>query len=451
MKRIRVLSVLAALMCSLLAGMAQDADAPLSIEAAVALALSRNPQMLVALEEQEELKGTIKEVRSGAFPQVTFQGYGLRMRDPSILNSSSFDNVPPEFKDALVPVPNNIFDIGIDVKQPIYNAGKVRTALKLAEESLAEKGAASESVRQHLTFKVLQAFKNLLLMEANRDVVRETRQQSVQHLEQAKVRFSSGVATEIDVLRSEVNVANMEPELIRAENRVRFARAAINDLIMADLEAPTKIEGSLEFRPWDAGILEEIQRRTLDLRPELQAARRQVQQARLTVSLANAQNKLTVDMEAHYGWAVREFQNLVQSDYQRWNLTLNFKLPVYDSGRKAGLMMQAQARLRAAEQRLAQLENECRLEVKQAYDDMQSSAKAIAAAQLSVQQAEKVLTLMQANYRYGAATTLDVTDSQTALVEARNTQIISIYQYEMAKARLRLASGSPILDMEVDR
>ena len=100
MKKIRVLAVLAAGMCSLLAGMAQDADAPLSIEAAVALALNRNPQMLVALAEQEELKGTIKEVRSEAFPQVTFQGYGLRMRDPSILNSSSFDNVPPEFRDA---------------------------------------------------------------------------------------------------------------------------------------------------------------------------------------------------------------------------------------------------------------------------------------------------------------------------------------------------------------
>ena len=113
--------------------------------------------------------------------------------------------------------------------------------------------------------------------------------------------------------------------------------------------------------------------------------------------------------------------------------------------------MQAQARLHAAEQRLAQLENECRLEVKQAYDDMQSSAKAIAAAQLSVSRLKRCLHMMQANYQYGAATTLDVVDSQTALAEARNSQIGATYEYEMAKARLRLASGSPILDGEVDR
>ena len=52
------------------------------------------------------------------------------MRDPSILNSSSFDNVPQEFRDALVPVASNMFDIGINVKQPIYNAGKVRNGLE---------------------------------------------------------------------------------------------------------------------------------------------------------------------------------------------------------------------------------------------------------------------------------------------------------------------------------
>jgi outer membrane protein TolC len=133
MPRARILLAIAITSGSLLIGMAQDAAGPLTVEAAVELALKRNPEMLVALEAQEELKGKIKEVRSGAFPQVTFQGSGLRMRDPSILNSSSFDNVSQEFRDALVPVASNMFDMGIDVKQPLYNAGKVRTALKLAE------------------------------------------------------------------------------------------------------------------------------------------------------------------------------------------------------------------------------------------------------------------------------------------------------------------------------
>jgi outer membrane protein len=429
-------------------GVAQSVVPPLTMEAAVELAIQRNPEMLISLEEIAQLKGKITEVRSSAFPQVTFQGYGLRMRDPSILNSSSFDKVPQEFRDALVPSASNLFDMGINVKQPIYTAGKIRNALRLAEESLKEKRDVSESVRQMLTFKVFQSFNDLLLAEANRDLVREMKQQRVQQLELAESRYNSGVATEIDVLRSKVNVANLEPALIRADNGIRLTRAAINSLIVVDLEAPTQIVGSLEYRPWSAGTLEEIQRRTLDQRPELQASRKQVEQARLYLALARAENKLTVDMEGQYGYSVRELNNMFVPDYSRWNLTVNFKLPLYDSGRKSGLVAQALAQLRAAEQRLAQLENDYRLDVKQAYDDMQSFAEAIAAAKLSVGQAEKVHTMMQANYRYGAATTLEVMDAQTALAVARNSQISATYDYEMAKARLRLASGSPILDKE---
>jgi len=415
------------------------------------MALERNPAMQIAQDGVEELKGRITEVRSQAFPQVSLQGYGLRLRDPSILNSSSFDKVPQEFRDALDPVPSNMFNVGVEVTQPIYTAGKVRTALKLASESLAEKNASREAVRQQLTFRVFQAFHNLLLVRKDLDVKRKTHQQRQKHYEQAKIRYDNGVATETDVLRSRVNVANMEPELIRAENRVRLARAALNNLIVVDLEAPTEIEGSLEYRPWAAGSLEEIQKRTLELRPEVDAARRQVQQSRLTVSLANAENKLTVDMAAQYGYAVRNPGNIFNNDFANWNVRVNFRLPFFDSGRKSGLLAQAEARRHAAEQSLVQLENDVRLEVKQAFEDMNSAEQAIAAAKVSVEQAQKVFEMMQANYQYGAATTLDVDDSQTALTEALNNEIYATYDYEMSKARLRLASGSPILDQEVNQ
>jgi outer membrane protein len=434
---------------NLQSGLAEEKIEPLTLEKAVALALERNPEILVALSELDELEGKITEVRSGAFPQVTFQGYGLRMRDPSILNSSSFDNVPKEFKDALVPRANNMFNMGINVKQPIYNAGKVRTALRLAQESLGEKGFSRDGVRQQLIFKVFQAFNDLLLAQANLEVVRDTQKQRKEHLEQARTRFLSGVSTEIDVLRSEVSVANLKPDLIRSENRVRLAMAAINNLIVADLEAPVQIEGALEYRPWLVVALEEMQRHALDQRPEVQAARNQLQQAKLMTSLAKAENKLSIDMEGQWGYSVRQPQNFFNNDFSSWNLTFNFKLPIFDSGKKTGLVRQASARVHTAEQRLAQLENNVHLEVKQAYDDMRSAAEAISAAKLSVSQAERVLRMMQSNYQYGAATTLDVTDSQTALSLARNSQIGATYEYEIAKARLRLASGSPILDGEV--
>ena len=425
---------------------AEDDTTHLTLKEAVKMALERHPEVQIAQEEETELKGKIQEVRSGAFPQVSFHGYGLRLRDPSILNSSSFDDVPQEFRDALVPRANNMFDMGVSVTQPLYTAGKIGTALDLARVSLDEKKTNTEMVRQQLTFKVFQAFHDLLLAQENRKVLTDTQRLREQHLEQARNRFENGVATEVDVLRSEVHAANLEPEIIRSENAIELARSTLNDLISVGLDTPTNIDGELEYREWQPEGLETIQQSALLNRPALESLRQQVQQARLTLSLAHAENKLSVDLEGKAGYTVREPQNFFDNDYSKWSISVNFNLPLWDSGRKAGLVLQASARVRAMEQLLLKMQNDVRLEVKKAYDAMKSSEKAIAAAELSFRQAEKVLEMMEANYKYGAATTLDVMDSQNALAMARNARIAAIYDYEMAKARLRLAAGNPILD-----
>jgi outer membrane protein len=429
----------------------QEADHPLTLREAVELALKRNPEVLLADEQITEVKGKIAEVRADAFPQLTLNGSGLRMRDPSILNSGSFDNVPIEFRDALTPRSVNNFSVWANVHQPIYTAGKVRNAIRLADVGKQEKEDGLEAARQRVTFKVFQAFHDLLLTQENQTVTRETYEQRRKHLDQARERFKQGVATEIDVLRSQVNVANLEPELIRAENRVRMARSALNSLIMVDINAPTRVDGQLQYKPIPSPQLISEQARAMELRPELEVARHQVEEARLLVRLAEAQNRLSVDMDAAWGHSVRQPSDFYKNDFSRWSLTFNFKLPFYDGGRKAGQLIQAQSRLRSAEHSLALLQNGVKLEVKSACDELESSARAIEAAQLNVMQAEKVLGMMQSNYQYGAATTLDVVDSQTALAVSRNSRIAATYEYEMAKARLRLAQGAPILDAEVTK
>jgi outer membrane protein TolC len=423
----------------------------LTLANAIQFAQERNPEVLVAREQLAELKGTIQEVRSQAYPDISVQGFGLRLRDPSILNSASFDELPDEFRSALVPRGANLFDVGVTVKQPLYSAGKVSAGIRLAEEGQREKEAALEAVRRNVAFKVFQAFHDLLLAQANLNVVLETARQRESHLEQANNRYAQGVATETDVLRSQVNLANVAPERLRAENSIRLARATLNNLIVVDLDAPTQVEGKLEYRPWKLPAVAEIQTQALENRPEVQVAHRLVQEAVLLETLAQAEKKPTVDLEGRFGYNVRDPQNLFHQDYTRWNITLNFRVPIYDGGRKAGLMAQAAARKRAAEQNLAALENSIRLEIKAAADEMQSSAEAITAARLNVGQAEKVLQMMQANYQYGAATTLDVVDSEAALTVARNAVIVATYQYELAKGRLRLAAGMPILEGEGNR
>jgi outer membrane protein TolC len=85
-------------------------SAAVTLEQAVAIALERNQEVGIARQQADVLKGRYREVRSQALPTLNFNGSALRWRDPSFLNSSSFDKIPAEFRDALQVTPANLFD-----------------------------------------------------------------------------------------------------------------------------------------------------------------------------------------------------------------------------------------------------------------------------------------------------------------------------------------------------
>ncbi len=149
----------------------------------------------------------------------------MRARDPSLLNASGLDKFPAELRQALVPSPVNLFDYSVTVSQPLYTAGKVGTALKLA--SIESEGALVDVDRagQDLALEVVKAYYGLLWAERYKTLVAETQEQRKLHAEMARMRFQNGVATEVDVLRSEVAVSNGAPDLVRAENAIKQARA----------------------------------------------------------------------------------------------------------------------------------------------------------------------------------------------------------------------------------
>jgi outer membrane protein len=437
----RAIILIGILTTSLGAAAEPPEKAALTLPEAVGLALERYPQVLIAREKTDALKGKIQEVRADALPFVRLNGSGLRWRDPSLLNVSSFDRIPPEFRDALTAEPANLFDYNLSVSQPLYTSGKVGTALKLA--SLESEGVEVDRARveQETRMRVIRAFYDLLLAEQRRDVAKETVHQREEHLAMARARFAGGVATEVDVLRSQVSVANAQPDLIRAENAVRQARAVLNNLLVRPLDFPTEAVGELTFTPAPPLDLKEVIRQAYARRPELERARINELEAKGQFKLANAENRLRLDFSGQYGYSARLLSNLWNQNFTRWVFTFNVGLPLFDGGRRSGLVRQAVANRRVTELARVESENAVRLEAQTALDELQRAQKTVEAAQLNVREAERVLSMMQDNYKYGAATTLDVLDAQTALTTARWTLLQGLYDHTMAQAQLRYVMG----------
>ncbi len=412
-----------------------------TLNEAVQLALDRHPDVGKARAAADVLKGKIREVRADAFPSITIFSGALRMRDPSLLNSSGLDKFPKELLEALNPVGANLFNYGVSVKQPLYTAGKVGTALRLASVQAEGASADIDRAQQDLALEVVKAYYGLLWAERNRAVVAETQRQRKLHAEMARARFQNGVATEVDVLRSEVALANIAPDLVRADAAIRQARALLNYYLVRSMDYPTRAAGDFDDKPWIDWDLEKLTKDAIRGRPEMARLRIAERSAGVMLELAHAENRLRADFASEYGVMSRLPSNLGDSRFVRWTFGVNISLPVFDGFRRSGLVSQATANQHAARLEREKVEQQVRLAIQQGLDEVKATGETITAAQANVGQAERVLEMTQNNYKYGAATTLDIVDAQTAVAVARTNLLRGRHDYSAARATLLWAMG----------
>jgi outer membrane protein len=413
----------------------------LTLDQAVRLAIARHQDVAKARAAADALQGKIREVRAQALPDIKLESNATRWRDPSLLNASGIDKFPEDLRTALIPTPVNLFDYAVTVKQPLFTQGKVGTALRLA--SIEAEAAVSEIDRaqQDVALATTKAFYGVLWAERARTLVAETQDQKKLHAAMARTRFQNGVATEVDVLRSEVAVANGAPELVRADNAIRQARAELNYYLGRPLDTPTRLAGDFQEKPWEQPDLGELQRNALRRRPEIERLRIAERSADTQLALAKAEDRMRLDFSGSYGLMARLPQNLVNSEFIRWSAGVNFQFPLFDGFKRSGLIAQALASQRSAHLDREKFEQQIRLSIQQGYDDLQAAAESLAAAKATVGEAEKVLAMMQNNYKFGAATTLDVIDAETAVSVARGNLLRGLYDYSLGRANLRWSLG----------
>jgi len=416
----------------------------LSRAEAVAQALANNPEVRKSQQATVALQGRKLEALADALPELKVYGTGLRYRDPSLLNSSSFDAFPPELRSALVPVPASLYEGTAQLTQTLFSF-KLGAALRAAGHAMSMGLEQERGVSRSVALDTIRAYNDYLLDLERVKVAEKSVRQREKHLEAARNRRAAGVATDLEVLRLEVALENQRVQLERTRGEAELARGALNAAMVRPIDAPVEPVDTLERRPLDV-TLEEVVQRALATRAEVKAADAAVLAYEELVNVERAERLPRLDLAAVWGYSVREPRNFFVQNFAKWNATVTLKVPLFDGFRASGRIAQAQAqREQAAQDRIA-LENRIRLEAKQARDALATAGRVVAAADLNVSQAQKALDMTQANYTLGAATPLDVLDAQAALTLAESLRLEGLHEHANARAMLRWVMGADPLD-----
>ncbi len=416
----------------------------LSRAEAVALALANNPEVRKSQQALVALRGQRSEALADALPELKLYGTSTRYRDPSLLNSSTFDSFPPDLRSALRPIPASLFDGWGQLKQTLFSF-KLGRAVRAARYGISMGEEQERGVTRGVALDTIRAYNDYLLDIEKVKVAEKSVRQREQHLEAARNRRAAGVATDLEVLRLQVALENQRVVLERTRGEADWARGALNAAMVRPIDAPVEPSDSLARQDFDAS-LETIVQEALASRAEVKAADLALHFYDELVGVAQGEGRPTLDVAANWGYSVREPRNFFQSNFTRWNAALTLTVPVFDGLRTSGKVAQARARREQAAQDRIALENRIRLDAKQAHDALATAARVLAAADLNVGQAQKALDMTQANYALGAATPLDRPAAQAAPTRAESLRLEALPEHANARATLRWVMGRDPLD-----
>ena len=412
---------------------------PLSLPDALNTALLQNATILKAKNDLEASQGLVIQTRAVALPQVTASGQFKHTDPGGIENFGAFGQ------------PNQNWNAGIQIEQIIYDGGRNIAALKSAGTTKKQSLAIYQTAVADTLLQVRLAYYSVLLA-AQQVVVREA---SVKLLEKEREdqqhRLDAGTVPKFNLLRAEVAVANERPALIQARNNYRISKNNLANLLGYDLpreiweDIPLNLTDGFNITKLEVNLPDVIQQ-ALQKRTELEALRRTVDLQKLNVVNARSGYQPVVSVFAGYDWFNARFTPPVTLDHDihGWNAGAQLQWNIFDGAATYGKVKQAKAQLAKSKTELTDQQRQIELGVRTAYSDLMQARETLDSQAKVQEQADEALREAKARAEAGTSTQLDVLNSETALTQARTTQITAEHDYAAARAKFERAIGNDL-------
>ena len=211
-------------------------------------------------------------------------------------------------------------------------------------------------------------------------------------------------------------------------------------LLGREVGTPVEPVGELAAKVEKPAPVDDLMTRALGARQDLLKARKDLEAARFALAEAKLGKRPTLALASGYTRVEGAGQPLDKWD-ESWNANLALQMPIFDARKTAVEVQKATERVKQAEIALEMAENQVRLDVRTAANEMLQAVELVAASEKNIEQAEEALNIANVSYENGLNTNLEVMDAQLALDQARTNHSQAVHDWLVAKAKLDRALG----------
>lgn len=442
---------------------AEGQPSKLSLDDCLRIALSESPTIKVAEMEVQRVDYSRKETLGQLLPSISFgasynrtlakqvmymnmDGFGAGIGDGSETEGEASTEKASSRKSGGNGIKvglDNSYSTGFSASMPLI-APQLWQSLKLADSQIIRNVEVARSSKLDLINQVKSAYYTLLLAQDSKRVIEESYEMARLNYEIYSKKLEAGAASDYDVLRTSVAMKNIEPELMQSEIAIKQARLQL--LILMGLDANFDFTTENGLSHYESTMYETALNANQDysLNPTLALNSIDTGIADRNVKIQQAAWYPTIALSANYNWTSMSngtpFKNFRWTPYSTIGLSLS--IPLFEGGQRYSKIKQA--KLQAAELRLQRenIERSVASQVSLAIDNINVNVKQIASCTESVTQAERAHDIMAKSFDIGAASYLDLRDSELALTRARLARFQAIYNFLVANSDLELLLGN---------
>jgi len=456
----------------------EEARQTLTLVDAVGIALLQSRDIEDAELDLDIAKEQVRDAWASVLPKLDGNMQYTRNVKPAVsfLPANIFDPTAPEGQ--FTPIQfgaDNAWTAGLTLTQPLFDA---RAFVGVGAASRFET-LQTEAVRgrsQTVVTRVRVAFYDALLAQEQKRLVEASVNRVRESLAETEAMNRAGISADYDVLRLQVELTNLEPNLRRAENAETAARRQLAvELAMEDLDE-LEIEGSLAAMDIDdlgansAANLEVLQFAgtpnafRMDPSEAVSVAgdsRSDLRQLYLTEELRQAElkadqfewlPKVSLFGTWNYSAAANDRPDFFGSPTGRAEAVfagVTLTVPIFTGFSRQAIVDQKRATLRKAQTQTEYVTDQAETQVLNLIDQVSEARVRAFAQQTAVGQATRGFEIAGAQYREGLGSQLERTDAENALRQSEFNYAQAVYDFLVARANLDEALGTvPMVDVD---
>ncbi len=435
---IRTTALLAALLIWLVSSGAAARE--LTLEQAVDEALAHNQDYLIARAELERAEAEIKRATADALPNLSLgSSYTRNLKIPEVVFGGMSFRLGTE----------NTIDAGLTLTQPIWQGGKVMAAIKIARLYRKYTESAVREAEAEIRYGVREAFLGAILAQDVVQVYRDALATAELNLEIVSKMQSQGVVSEYEKLRAEVEVANLRPQLLKAENTSILALNALQNLIAGEAREPLELRYQFDSTLADEQFrLEALFDAALAKRAALKQQEHLKEITQRAIGVAKAERSPKFDLISQYGWRYQadDFGMDGNKWSPSWTASITLSMPIFDGFTTKAKVQKARVDHAQVELGYEKLRRQIELQVRDAFLRYTESTERLRTQIKTIEQAEEGLRIARIRYQNGVGTQLEILSSETALTQAKTNYVQATHDTALAAYRILRVTGVETLD-----